>query len=290
MTNEPRSPANRVWTIVRAVGSKFVSDNGFFLSSALAFNLLLYFIPLALLMVSFLGYTVLDSDRAMREVQSVLLGFFPRSEKMLTENIAAIVAYRGSLGVAGFASFLLLSTFLFGSVRTVLNCVFEVQRARSFVHGFWVDVLMMGAMAVLLLFAAGAEWFLAVAEAFAHRFSMWRPLVEPGFDVVSKLVSASATTCLLYGLYRFAPATGISSRALLIASVSGTGLFQLAKWSFSFYVDVAQRNIELYGAFAGLILLVSWLYYASAVFVIGAEIGWVYDQERASGDHLQSHA
>lgn len=66
---------------LRSVAGKFLTDNGFFLASALAFNLLLYFVPLSLLMVSLLGYTVLDSERAMNEVQSVLRAFLPQSQQ-----------------------------------------------------------------------------------------------------------------------------------------------------------------------------------------------------------------
>ena len=279
-----RQPFVRVGSVIRTVGHKFVLDNGFFLSSALAFNLLLYFIPLSLLMISLLGYTVLDSERAMREVQSVLRAFLPRSQEALAQNIAEVVANRGLLGAAGFGSFLMFSTFLFGSVRTVLNRVFDVQKERSFVHGFWVDFLMMGSTAVLLLLAIGAGWFLTVAEAIGHEFPVWRPLLQPGFAFVSKMIGPVAIASLLYVLYRFAPAKTASSWGLVIASVSGTLLFQLAKWGFRWYADIAQRNIELYGALAGLIFLVMWLYYASVVFIIGAEIGWAYDQKRASLD------
>ncbi len=67
------------WDFSRSVMGKFLEDNGFFLTSALAFNLLLYFVPLSLLMVSLLGYTVVDSERAMNEVRSVLRAFLPRS-------------------------------------------------------------------------------------------------------------------------------------------------------------------------------------------------------------------
>ena len=273
---------SRAWGLVKAVGYKFFGDNGFLLASALAFNLLLYFIPLSLLMVSLLGYTVLDSDRAIHEVQEVLVAFLPQSQEALAENVAAIVANRGSLGIAGFGSFLLFSTVLFGSVRTVLNCVFEVRQERSLVHGVWIDFLMMGATAVLLFLAVGAGWFLTVAETFAQQFSAWRLLVQPGFEFAGMMIGTGAITCLLYVLYRFAPAQTISSWALVIASASGTVLFQLAKWIFGWYVQIAERNIELYGALAWLIFLVMWLYYVSMVFIIGAEIGWGFDRKRSA--------
>ena len=279
-----RHPVSRLWFIINAVGQKFAADNGFFLSSALAFNLLLYFIPLSLLMISLLGYTVLDSEHAMREVQSVLQAFLPRSQEALAENIAEVLANRGLLGAAGFVSFLIFSTFLFGSVRTVLNRVFDVHKERSLVHGFWVDFLMMSSTATLLFVAIGAGWFLTAAETLGKEFPVWRPLLQPGFQFMGKMIGPAATTSLLFVLYRFAPAKTASLWAMVVASIAGTVLFQLAKWGFGWYADIAQRNIELYGALAGLLFLFMWLYYASVVFIIGAEIGWAYDLERLADD------
>ncbi|MDH4328626.1 MAG: YihY/virulence factor BrkB family protein, partial [Nitrospira sp.] len=106
------------WRLLRTVARKFVEDHGWILSSALAFNLLLYFIPLSLLMISLLGYTVLDSERAMQEVHAALKSFLPRSQHDLADNLAAVVADRGLLGVFGFASFFVFSSFVFSSART----------------------------------------------------------------------------------------------------------------------------------------------------------------------------
>ena len=71
----------------------------------LAFNLLLYFVPLILLMISVLGYTVLESERAMLEVQSVVRQFLPRSEQAFADNLKAIISDRGLLGLVGFSFF-----------------------------------------------------------------------------------------------------------------------------------------------------------------------------------------
>lgn len=120
-----RPTAILVWTMAREVILKFGRDNGLFLASGLAFSLLLYVIPLALLMISVLGYTVLESEQAMEEVQSVIRQFLPRSEQVVAEHVGTIVADRGLLGIVGFISFLLFSTMVFGSIRHVLNSVFQ---------------------------------------------------------------------------------------------------------------------------------------------------------------------
>ena len=87
----------------------------------LAFNLLLYFLPLILLLISVLGYTFLESEIAMVEVQSVVRQFLPHSEQAFADNLKAIISDRGLLGLVGFSFFLIFSSTLFGSVRHVLN-------------------------------------------------------------------------------------------------------------------------------------------------------------------------
>ena len=52
----------KAWSILGTALREFFVDEGLFLASALAFNLLLYFVPFSLLMVSLLGYTMLDSN------------------------------------------------------------------------------------------------------------------------------------------------------------------------------------------------------------------------------------
>ncbi|WP_455388774.1 YhjD/YihY/BrkB family envelope integrity protein, partial [Petrachloros mirabilis] len=170
--------------------------------------------------------------------------------------------------------------FLFGSVRAVLNRVFQVKRERTLIEGIGGDLLMMGLTALLLLLALGTTWPLTLAMTISERYPSWSGFLQPGLIVLGKLFGVAVTALLFYALYRFSPAATLSSRALMIASVTGTGLFQLARWGFAWYVGIAQQSLGLYGALGGLMFLFVWLYYASVVFIIGAEVGWAYDRRR----------
>lgn len=267
------------WKIPGEALRAFIAHNGLFLASALAFNLLLYFLPLSLLMVSLLGYTIFDSERALDEVQGVLRAFLPGSQEAIAENLSTIVANRGLLGLFGFGSFLVFSTFLFGSLRTVLNRVFHVVRQRTLLKGIGVDLLMMGLTAILLLVGIGATWFLTLAETLAERYPSWSTMARPGLDGLGKGIGLAVTALLLYTLYRFAPAVTISPKAAALGALSGTVLFQFARWGFTWYVAVATETVELYGLLGGLLFLFMWLYYASVIFVLGAEVGYAYDRQ-----------
>lgn len=271
-----RQGVGHAWGFFRSVVEKFLADNGFFLASALAFNLLLYFVPLSLLMVSMLGYTVLDSERAMNEVRSVLRAFLPQSQQSLAENLAAVVTSRGLLGLVGVASFIVFSSFLFGSVRIVLNQVFRAQQTRTFIRGVGIDVLMTLLVTVLLLVVVANTSFLTIVWTLAERYPSLAVLFEPALTVLDRALGVVATIALFYVLYRVSPAVTLPWTALAIGAVAATLLFQLARWGFAWYVSMAQASLALYGTLGGLMFFFVWLYYASLVFILGAEVAWFW--------------
>ena len=66
---------------------------------------------------------------------------------------------------------------------------------------------------------------------------------------------------------------------------AGAALFELSKWAYAWYVELSQKNILVYGAVGELFFFFVWIYYASAVVILGAEIGWVVQQTlQASGE------
>jgi membrane protein len=270
-----------VWILLKNTGRNFFQDNGLFLAMGLAFNLLLYFIPLTLLMISVLGYTVFDSERAMMAVQSVVRQFLPESEQEFVQNLAAIVADRGLLGVIGFVLFIVFSSTLFGSVRHVLNIIFKTEGRRGFLQGLGRDFLMMSLTALLSVMTMVMAALLTLARTGGREhLPLLGPVLEPFWLAAAKLLTLVFLASLFYGFYRFAPARTLHRSALLIASLSGTFLFELARWGFAWYVAFAQESPPLYGALGGLIFFFFWLYYASVVFVLGAEIGHAYEQAR----------
>ena len=276
------------WFFLKNTVCNFLHNNGFFLAMGLAFNLLLYFIPLALLMISLLGYTFLESERAMAEVQSVVRRFLPQSEQALADNLAAIIANRGRLGLVGSMFFFVFSSTLFGSVRHVLNIVFKAQQRRSFLSGLFRDFLMMLVTAILLMLSIGAGTFLALARTIGtERLPVAAPTLEFVWGLTAKLLALGLLASLFYVLYRYAPARRLSHGALLVASLSATVLFEFARWAFNWYVAFAYETVTLYGVLGGLMFFFFWLYYASLVFVLGAEIGFAYEQTRLLKTEVQ---
>jgi membrane protein len=103
--------------------------------------------------------------------------------------------------------------------------------------------------------------------------------LKPGWIVATHVFVFFFTAALFYTLYRFSPDETISRRALVVSAVTGAAMFSLSKWAFSWYVALAKANTLIYGALAGIVFYNVWLYYTSIVFIIGAEVGWIFDRE-----------
>ena len=270
------------WIIAKKAVRKFFADNGVLLASALAFDLLLYSIPLSMLLISALGYTVVGSERALSDVSAVVERLLPISHEDFMTNLSHIVANRGPLGLAGFVIFFVLSSAVFGTVRAILNRVFDVQRPRTYLKGKGRDFVVMLVAAALLILMFTSSWVLTFLRGFAERFSVLVPVLQPGWVVATHLLGFLFTIALFYVLYRFCPKKILRRDSLLLAALAGTALLDLSKWAFTWYAAFAQTNVALYGALGAFIFFILWLYYGSVVLIIGAEIGWSYEQARTN--------
>src|SRR5215471_8074174 len=129
--------------IISSAFRKFYDDDGTFLASGLAFGLLFYSVPFALLTVSALSYTIVRSDTALAWLRRISTNLIPHSQDVFDNFIVSVIARRGLLGFFGFVAFLLASSTTFGSVRLVLNRVFGCRESRGIVQGKAMEIVMM---------------------------------------------------------------------------------------------------------------------------------------------------
>ena len=272
----------RFWHILKSVGIKFFSDNGPFLASGLSFDLVLYCLPLPVLFVSGLGYTLIGSERALSWAQDIIVRLLPGFQEPFLAMLSSLIDNRGILGFTGFFLFFLFSSAVFSSARHVLNNVFQIQKGRGFIKGKGNDFLLMLVLSLLIIVIVLVNSALTLLQSYGESLGVLEGLLTPLWFVIGKVFGFVCLGALFYLFYGFSTPTRLSQSALLVGSLTAAGLFEMSKWVFAWYIQLAQILTAFYGVLSGFIFFFLWVYYASVVFILGAGVGWVYEKNSHS--------
>jgi len=267
------------------VYQKAGEDNIFFLAGAIAFNVLVAFVPLILAVIGIAG-TVLRQQNV--DPTGLLLGYimdalpdagpdFRDRIRTLLENFTESAT--GILGI-GTVVFIWLATRLIGTLRTVLREVFDIERDRGIVAGKLFDFKMVVAAGSLFALNVGITVLLEVLGRYGKNVFGFEGAAVDYFNFVwAQLLAFAFIWAMFLVIYRYLPARKVSWRTGLIAATFTAVLFELMKQAFSWYASVADYG-SVYGNLTFLLILVLWIYYTSVVFILGGEVAQVAAMQR----------
>jgi membrane protein len=69
---------------------------------------------------------------------------------------------------------------------------------------------------------------------------------------------------------------------VLPAALVATGMFEVSKYRFGFYVAMIASRSPLFGALGGILGFMLWIYVCSSILLFGAEFASIYRRRRAS--------
>jgi membrane protein len=272
-----------VRNFARRVYEGAAESNVPFLASGLTFDALLAAIPLALVILSLAGYMLsAAAGTAQVELQDYLRRFLPAPRHAgadpfapATELLMGVVRSRGTLSVLGVPLFVWFATRMFGSLRAALCEVFDTEETRSWVRGKLQDVALV--LVTGLLFVGNT----ALSEGVTV---LARREAGLGFlEFFSAQVLAFAFVLLLFAVvFRFAPARRIRWDTVLVAALTCSLGFEIAKQILSVFFEKLVRPDQLVSdaTLAALLLFVGWTYYMTFVFLLGGQIAQVYELRR----------
>jgi membrane protein len=277
-----RDYAKRVW-------DNAGEDNIFFLAGGIAFNILLAAVPFVLLLVS--GFATLlnhSATETLADITGIIDRLLPPHEET-TESpvhriLVDIISARGAVGVYSAIGFIWFSTRLFGSLRSVLADVFDIETERGIIQGKIFDV-QITIMATLLLVAYTAlSAYLALATTrgveLVARLGIRADVMGGVEYVIGRLIAFAFVTTMFFALYKFLPNKKIRWQTALLAAGFTAGMFEIAKQLFTAYVAEFNPGSIYTGTLYALVIIVFWVYYAAMIFILGGEVGQVYELRR----------
>lgn len=262
---------------IRRVYSKADQDRIFFMAGAIAFNVLVAIVPLALAAIGITGMVLqhrYEEESAERLVSYLLQALPPVSDEF-TRNIALrlrpLLDQSGGFTTVGIAVFVWLATRLVGTLRTALREVFDIHQDRSIIAGKLFDIQMVIVAGSLLAVNIGFTIVMQILSRFGVEFLGLRAYDE---SVIFPLVAFVSLWIMFALIYRYLPARRPQWRTAIIAATFTAVLFEALKQTFAWYVRRVDYS-STYQNFAFLVILVLYVYYMAIIFILGGEVGQV---------------
>ncbi|HEV7806588.1 MAG TPA: YihY/virulence factor BrkB family protein [Solirubrobacteraceae bacterium] len=264
---------------------KFQADEMTDHAAALTYFVMMSLFPALLVGISLLGLLGDQSlvTKAVRYARDN--GAPPDVTKALDASLSATVANAGGAVsgalVLGIVVAIYGASGAFGGAGRALNVVYGVKETRGFLRHKLTDIawtLVVIVLAIVALFSVFLGGGLAgdlfgVIGLGTTAESIW---------LVARWFVAIAAVLLIYAVaYTFAP--NIEPRRLRwITPGAGVGvlIWLLASAGFFFYVSNFGKYGATYGAFAGAVILLLWLYLSNLAFLFGAELNAEREREQ----------
>lgn len=262
------------------------SGHLFLYAAGIAYSIIISTIPLVLLIFSVLG-SIIDPSTIEKQVNTAIKEIIPYNasaeymKRFILSRIPEVVQYKSLAGWIGSFGLLFTSTWLFSSMRTILNKIFKVEETKSAVVGMLRDF---GMVILILIFILLSTFLLPIINFFVSLTEEIEILKQFGLgtlanDLVTYL-SLVLMFIMFYLFYKFIPYGKLGPRVSLVAAIWATILWEVVRLIFEYYVVNFLALNKLYGTFLFFAVVMFWIFYASIVFLLGAEIGQLYRERR----------
>jgi membrane protein len=252
------------------------------MASGLAFNFLICFIPLILVILSVLGFFLHSSQEILNYIQTYLVRMLPQASSKLSANILNLVKDRQIVGLLGFLGLIWAAMNLFSSIRNVLNKTLEIVSHHSYLREKLHDLLYVLITGILFLLSIVLSGILDLIRTIPVKLGL-PPLLDLKWWgwTAGILVAYFFSVLMFFILFRFLPTRRPSTRAAVLSSLFIAALWEMAKYLFRIYMNFINSFAAVYGSLGLLVVFIVWIYYSCLLFVLGGEIMWILSRERS---------
>ena len=256
----------------------------FLLSGGLAFSLFVCIVPLTLIIFWILG-KILDSAEVEVQIVHLIDTVIPYDtyaqfvREIIFKRVHEVIQYRNLAGFVGIVGLFFAASGFASSLRTVLNKVFgtdlDVNIFLGKLRDFFVIILVVLSFLVMIFALPLLDFFRTLAESTEYLQVFNQPIFQRAF---TSLFSLFIMYLIFSVTYKFMPIIKIRKRSVLIGALWASILWVTAKIIFGLYLSTFTTFSRIYGAYAFVIVVAFWIYYTSAVFIVGAEVGKLFDE------------
>lgn len=202
-----------------------------------------------------------DSFLGQMDIVSTIMGFVERYLETTQDG--------AFIGV-GLLVLIWSAYSFFNNIETSFNTIWQVKRSRSPIRQFTTYLAVLLLVPMMVVVSSGLSIFLNTATTDMEFFKAMEPLKE----FVIKL-TPFVTCCLIFSwMYWAIPNTKVGALASFVPGILVGTLYQLLQMLTVYLVAFLSRTSIVYGVFAAIPLLLTWLQLSCLFILSGAELSF----------------
>ncbi|MDQ3102314.1 MAG: YihY/virulence factor BrkB family protein [Actinomycetota bacterium] len=274
----------RAWALIWNSIGGISRHRGGQLAASMAYYALLSVFPTAIVLAAAAGF-VLDDPAAREDAIEFLFKELPLSETDgrgdLESLVDGVTNNSGTLGLIGGVALIISASALLSATRNSIAVIFEGEYSRGILRGKGLDLLL--GLGLGLLFALSfAATILTQFEPDLGGGAL--DAVESALTATGSLLPIALSAVVFAILYRVLPVNHPRLRDVWPGVIFATFGYEVVKRAFSLYLENFSNYSAVYGSLGAVVAFMVFVYIASIVFLLGAEMAALWPEVRA-GKH-----
>lgn len=259
----------------------------FLIAAGIAFNILLYMIPLLLVGVYFIteffGVDII-TKLLIESIEGVLPPNNTTTELLQStlQEVNLIFSKSSFAGWLGIISLVWLSSTLLSSIRSGLNRILEIKTPRIFFFYKIKDIFL---VIMIMVFFTISSYFIPIYSIIQSFITdkIQPPYVWYFSQFYLTIATLVTSFIMFYAIFKLLPNDRVPGFVVLLSTLICIITIELSRNVFAWYILQFGTYGKFYGTYAVLVSVAVWIYYLTLIMLFSVEISkFLYDklQER----------
>jgi membrane protein len=268
------------WSLVKQAGNSWIDDYAPSMGAALSYYSMFSLAPLLLIVIAIAGL-VFGEEAARGEVFGQIRGLLGNESAQAVEAVLASLhkpAEGTASAVLGIVVLLIGATSVFGELQDALDRIWRAP-ARVRASGWWNLLrarllsfgMILGIAFLLMVSLVLSAAISALGKWWGGAFGNWATLAQ----LVNLAVGLLMTTGVFAMIYKLMPRVDVRWHDVWLGALLTAVLFTVGRYLIGAYIGKS-GVASGFGAAGSLIVIFVWVYYSAQIFLMGAELTWVY--------------
>lgn len=272
------------WMLIKEGFTAFVDDSALTRGAAIAFYAVTAIAPVLFIATTIAG-VFLGPAAASGAVRYQLTQVMsPASADMVQYAIVRVGAAHHSLAgtLIGLLALIFTASGVFTEIQDALNVIWSAPRKQSYfylaVRGRVLSLALVVILGILLMISM---IFASGVGVISHALDQYTSLSFFVISLINLGLSFGLLSLLFAALYKILPNIRLAWRDVVVGAMGTAMLFEGGQELIAIYLSrIIYANV--YGAAAGVIVLLVWVYYTAQIFLLGAEFTKVWARHYGS--------